>query len=248
MSQTILGISAYYHDSAACIVRDGIIIAAAQEERFSRKKHDQRFPQNAVEFVLREAKCSVNNLDAVVFYDKPFQKFNRLLETYLTFAPRGFFSFVQAMPVWLSEKLWLSDVIADELQYTGKILFTEHHESHAASAFFPSPFDRAAIVTVDGVGEYATTSIAVGDGNKITNLNPMRGSCAQTGAALTLFLATDLGIPVSTTHTITGAITGVGGRNVQWSVVRRIVWAWVFTIPAAGIISGAIVLAAKYFG
>lgn len=166
----ILGISAYYHDSAACIVRDGKIVAAAQEERFSRKKHDERFPRNAVQFVLKQSGCTIQELDAVIFYDKPFQKFNRLLETYLSFAPKGFTSFVRAMPVWLSDKLWLSDILAKELQYDGTILFTEHHEAHAASAFFPSPFERAAIVTVDGVGEYATTSIALGEKNRITIL------------------------------------------------------------------------------
>ncbi|MDP1676118.1 MAG: carbamoyltransferase [Bacteroidota bacterium] len=164
---TVLGISAFYHDAAACIVRNGEIIGAAQEERFSRKKHDERFPHHAIQFCLQQAKCSINEIDAVVFYDKPFLKFNRLLETYIAHAPKGFRSFIMAMPVWLKEKLWLSDVIADELKYEGKVLFTEHHESHAASAFFPSPFERAAIVTVDGVGEYATSSIAVGEKNVI---------------------------------------------------------------------------------
>ena len=167
---TILGISAFYHDSAACIVRDGVIIAAAQEERFSRKKHDERFPHHAVRYCLQEAKCTVADLDAVIFYDKPFLKFNRLLETYLESAPKGFRSFIHAVPVWLKEKLWLSDVIAEELNFEGKILFTEHHEAHAASAFFPSPFERAAIVTVDGVGEYATTSLSVGVNNNVTIL------------------------------------------------------------------------------
>ncbi|MFA6457489.1 MAG: carbamoyltransferase [Bacteroidota bacterium] len=167
---TILGISAFYHDSAACIVRDGEIIAAAQEERFSRKKHDERFPRQAIHYCLQEAACPINEIDAVVFYDKPFLKFNRLLETYLEGAPKGFRSFVRSMPIWLKEKLWLSDVIAEELSYEGKILFTEHHESHAASAFFPSPFEKAAIVTVDGVGEYATTSLAVGEKNRVTIL------------------------------------------------------------------------------
>ncbi len=170
MSHTILGISAYYHDSAACIVRDGEIIAAAQEERFTRKKHDQNFPSHAIQFCIKEARCSVADLDAVAFYDKPFLKFNRLLETYLTFAPKGFRSFMAAMPVWLKEKLWLSDIISDELHYDGKVLFTEHHESHAASAFFPSPYERAAIVTIDGVGEYATSSIAAGSGNTLNIL------------------------------------------------------------------------------
>ncbi len=164
---TVLGLSAFYHDAAACIVRDGIIIAAAQEERFSRKKHDERFPHHAIQYCLRHAQCSITDVDAVVFYDKPFLKFNRLLETYVSHAPKGFRSFIMSMPVWLKEKLWLSDVIAEELNYTGKVLFTEHHESHAASAFFPSPFEQAAIVTVDGVGEYATTSIAVGDKNSV---------------------------------------------------------------------------------
>ena len=164
---TILGISAFYHDAAACIVRDGEIIAAAQEERFSRKKHDERFPHHAIQFCLQKAECPINQIDAVVFYDKPFLKFNRLLETYIAHAPRGFRSFIMSMPVWLKEKLWLSDVIADELKYEGKILFTEHHESHAASAFFPSPYETAAIVTVDGVGEYATTSIGVGNKNSV---------------------------------------------------------------------------------
>lgn len=168
MSITILGISAYYHDSAACLLTDGKIVAAAQEERFSRKKHDARFPKNAVQFCLKELHADVSSVDAVVFYDKPFLKFNRLLETYLAFSPKGIRSFILSMPMWLKEKLWLSDVIADELKYKGKILFTEHHESHAASAFFPSPFERAVIVTVDGVGEYATTSVAVGRGNTIS--------------------------------------------------------------------------------
>ena len=166
----ILGISAFYHDSAACLIRNGEIIAAAQEERFSRKKHDQRFPHHAVQFCLRDAQCTAEQLDAVVFYDKPFLKFNRILESYLVNAPKGFRSFIMSIPLWLKEKLWLSDVIADELDYKGKILFTEHHESHAASAFFPSPFQHAVIVTVDGVGEYATTSIALGNGNHISLL------------------------------------------------------------------------------
>jgi carbamoyltransferase len=171
MSHTILGISAFYHDSAACIVRNGEIIAAAQEERFTRKKHDLNFPSHAIQYCLKEAKCNIVDLDAVVFYDKPFLKFNRLLETYITYAPKGFKSFMMSIPIWLKEKLWLSDVISEELHYEGKILFTEHHESHAASAFFPSPFERAAIVTIDGVGEYTTTSIAIGNGNTVKILS-----------------------------------------------------------------------------
>ncbi len=163
----ILGISAYYHDSAACLVWDGEIVAAAQEERFTRKKHDHRFPKNAVLYCLREAGIESSNLGSIVFYDKPIQKFGRLLETYLDYAPAGFRSFLQAMPLWLHDKLWIREQIAKECQYHGKVLFTEHHESHAASAFYPSPFESAAILTVDGVGEWATSSYGYGRGNEI---------------------------------------------------------------------------------
>jgi carbamoyltransferase len=164
----ILGISAYYHDSAACLVADGRIVAAAQEERFTRKKHDFNFPAKAVEYCLREGGIAkADDLDYVVFYDKPFLKFERLLETYTRYAPAGIRSFLQAMPLWLKKKLWMRENIADELDYEGKILFTEHHESHAASAFFPSPFEKAAILTIDGVGEWATASLGVGEGNRI---------------------------------------------------------------------------------
>ena len=163
----ILGISAYYHDSAACPVRDGEIVAAAQEERFSRQKHDHRFPQNAVSYCLREGGIKPLNLDYIVFYDKPLQKFERLLETYLDYAPGGIRSFLQAMPLWLREKLWIREHIAKHCQYDGKLLFTEHHESHAASAFFPSPFESAAILTIDGVGEWATSAYGRGHNNEI---------------------------------------------------------------------------------
>jgi carbamoyltransferase len=163
----ILGLSAYYHDSAACLVQDGRIVAAAQEERFTRKKHDHRFPAHAVEFCLRHAGLTARDLDYVVFYDKPLQKFDRLLETYLDYAPAGIRSFLQAMPLWLREKLWMREQIAKQCGYEGKVLFTEHHESHAASAFFPSPFDSAAILTMDGVGEWATSSYGRGAGNRI---------------------------------------------------------------------------------
>ena len=163
----ILGISAYYHDSAACLVRDGEIIAAAQEERFSRKKHDHRFPSNAVSYCLREGGIERSQLDYVAYYDKPLQTFERLLETYLDFAPSGLRSFLQAMPLWLREKLWMRDHIAAACGDSGKVLFTQHHESHAASAFFPSPFDSAAILTIDGVGEWATTTYGYGEGNQI---------------------------------------------------------------------------------
>ncbi len=163
----ILGISAYYHDSAACLVRNGEIVAAAQEERFTRKKHDHRYPQNAVSYCLSEAGIGSGDLTYVVFYDKPFQKFERLLETYLDYAPGGVRSFLRAMPLWLREKLWMREQIERESDFEGVILFTEHHESHAASAFFPSPFESAAILTIDGVGEWATSSYGRGEGNRV---------------------------------------------------------------------------------
>jgi len=163
----ILGVSAYYHDSAACIVKNGKILAAAQEERFSRKKHDHRFPENAIKFCLSYAGIKANDLYLVAFYDKPFLKFERLLETYLTFAPIGIKSFIKAMPLWIKEKLWMKELIKKELGYEGKIIFPEHHESHAASAFFPSPFNEAAILTMDGVGEWTTSSYGIGKGNSI---------------------------------------------------------------------------------
>ena len=151
----ILGISAYYHDSAACLVRDGEIIAAAQEERFTRIKHDHSFPINAIKYCLKEAGISGANLDYVSFYDKPFLKFERILETYLAYAPIGIQSFLKAVPLWVRKKIWIKELIRDELDYSGKIIFPEHHESHAASAFFPSPFSEAAFITMDGVGEWA---------------------------------------------------------------------------------------------
>ena len=164
----ILGISAYYHDSAACLVVDGDITAAAQEERFTRKKHDWGFPSHAVRYCLDQAGLtSTNELDYVVFYDKPFLKFERLLETYLSYAPVGLRSFIKAMPLWLKLKLWMREKIREELEYDGEILLTEHHESHAASAFFPSPFTEAAILTIDGVGEWATASLGYGKDNRI---------------------------------------------------------------------------------
>ncbi|MBI3583150.1 MAG: carbamoyltransferase [Nitrospinae bacterium] len=164
----ILGISCYYHDSAACLMRDGEIIAAAQEERFTRKKHDFHFPHNAIKYSLSEAGIGINDINFVGFYDKPFIKFERILETYLSVAPAGIKSFIQAMPLWIHQKLWIPNLIQKELGYSGEIIFTEHHESHAASAFFPSQFDEAAILTADGVGEWTTTSMGVGKGNKIT--------------------------------------------------------------------------------
>ena len=163
----ILGISAFYHDSAACLLQDGTLVAAGQEERWSRKKHDYRFPRRAAGYCLDEAGIRAEDLDLVVFYDKPFIKFERILETYLTFAPVGIKSFLMAMPLWIRQKLWLPDVIKKELGYEGQVLFTEHHQSHAASAFFPSPFEEAAFLTLDGVGEWTTTSYGLGRGNKI---------------------------------------------------------------------------------
>ncbi len=164
---TILGISAFYHDSAACLVQDGAIVAAAQEERFTRKKHDFSFPRHAIQYCLGERGLAGGDLDCVAFYDKPFIKFERILETYLAYAPRGICSFVKAVPLWVRRKLWMKEVIARELDYRGKIIFTEHHESHAASAFFPSPFQEAAFLTLDGVGEWATASFGVGKDNEV---------------------------------------------------------------------------------
>ena len=170
----ILGISAFYHDSAAALVRDGEIIAAAQEERFTRKKHDSRFPSKAVEYCLVEDGVALSDVDFVAFYDKPFLKFERLLETYVAFAPRGLRSFAMAMPLWVREKLFQKNLLHNELKRFSKefdwerrLLFAEHHQSHAASAFYPSPFEDALILTMDGVGEWATTSVALGSGNKL---------------------------------------------------------------------------------
>lgn len=170
----ILGISAFYHDSAACLIRDGDIIAAAQEERFTRQKHDHRFPIHAIEYCLSEGGITPEQIDHVAFYDKPWIKFERLLETYLAFAPQGIRSFLMAMPLWLKEKLWMGERIKSALSdYGGSIIYPEHHQSHAASAFLPSPFERAAIMTMDGVGEWATASWGVGNNNKIQLKNEM---------------------------------------------------------------------------
>ncbi len=175
----ILGISAYYHDSAACLLRDGHIVAAAQEERFTRKKHDPGFPRHAVRYCLREGGVRLEDVRYVAFYDKPILKFERLLETYLAFAPRGFKSFVTAMPVWLKEKLLLKDLLRGSSSGSPAqprspscppLLFGEHHESHAASAFYPSPFEAAAVLCMDGVGEWATTSAWLGQGKELTPL------------------------------------------------------------------------------
>jgi len=170
----ILGISAFYHDSAACLVRDGEIIAAAQEERFTRKKHDFNFPTNAVEYCLKEAGIDAEELDYVGFYDKPFIKFERILYSYLAYAPIGIKSFFKSIPLWIKQKLFIRDIIKKELGYRGKVLFPEHHESHAASAFYPSPFSEAAILTVDAVGEWATTSYGIGKDNDINITSELR--------------------------------------------------------------------------
>ena len=176
----ILGLSAFYHDSAAALLVDGELVAAAQEERFTRKKHDAGFPKNAVEYCLAEAGTDLDRIDYVAFYDKPFLKFERLLETYLAFAPKGFTSFRMAVPVWLKEKLFQKRLLRDHLMECGagkdveaKLLFTEHHQSHAASAFFPSPFQEAAVLTIDGVGEWATTSVGLGRGNRLEMLKEL---------------------------------------------------------------------------
>ena len=170
----ILGISAFYHDSAACILKDGKIIAAAQEERFTRKKHDSRYPRNAIEFVLKYANIKLSKVDQIVFFEKPFLKFERLLETYVAFAPKGFISFAKAMPLWIKEKLFQKNLLFNKLKEHDQnyksdenIFFSDHHLSHASSAFFPSPFDKAVILTADGVGEWATTTVALGNGNNL---------------------------------------------------------------------------------
>ena len=171
----ILGISAFYHDSAACLLKDGEIVAAAQEERFTRKKHDAVFPHHAIQYCLKEANIAASQIDNVVFYEKPFVKFERLLETYLAFAPKGFTSFAKAMPVWIKDKLFQKSALIKELKATldegidwrARLLFSEHHLSHAASAFYPSPFESAAVLTLDGVSEWTTTSLAVGKGSDL---------------------------------------------------------------------------------
>ena len=174
---SILGISAFYHDSAAALIKDGKIVAAAQEERFTRKKHDPNYPHNAVEFVLNFSGLKLSQIDKIIFYEKPFLKFERLLDTYVGFAPKGFKSFSKAIPIWLKEKLFQKKFLLNKLMEIegkrlndNKIFFSEHHLSHAASAFFPSPFDNAVILTADGVGEWATTTVAIGKDNNLKML------------------------------------------------------------------------------
>ena len=171
----ILGISAFYHDSAACLIKGGDIIAAAQEERFTRIKHDASFPVNAIKYCLKEALISPEQIENIVFYEKPFIKFERLLETYLAFAPKGFTSFAKAIPIWVKDKLFqksllikeIKSILGTEVNWSKRLLFSEHHLSHAASAFYPSPFEEAAILTLDGVGEWTTTSLAIEKGKSI---------------------------------------------------------------------------------
>jgi carbamoyltransferase len=170
----ILGISAFYHDSAAALIVDGKIVAAAQEERFTRKKHDPDFPANAAAYCLRSQGLTIKDVDYVAFYDKPLLKFERILETYLATAPEGFTSYAKAMPLWLKHKLWIPDTIKTELGFEGEVLFTEHHQSHAASAFYPSPYQDAAILTIDGVGEWTTNSLGLGRGNKFSLLREIK--------------------------------------------------------------------------
>ncbi len=170
----ILGISCFYHDSAAALVKDGEIIAACQEERFTRKRHDQSFPSNAVRYCLREAGITIKDVSYAAFYDKPFIKFERILETYLAYAPSGIRSFIKAVPLWIKKKLWMKEMIREELGYDGAMLFPEHHESHAASAFFPSPYREAAVLTMDGVGEWTTASFGVGEGNALSLKSEIR--------------------------------------------------------------------------
>ena len=170
----ILGISAFYHDSAACLVQDGDIAAAAQEERFTRKKHDHAFPTHAIHSCLKEKGLTAKDLDYVVFYDKPFIKFERILETYLAYAPKGIRSFVKAIPLWIKQKLWIKSLIQEDIGFKGEVLFPEHHESHAASAFFPSPYQEAAFLTIDGVGEWTTASFGVGKDNDLEIFSEIR--------------------------------------------------------------------------
>ncbi|MBP9865372.1 MAG: hypothetical protein KBC91_03100, partial [Candidatus Omnitrophica bacterium] len=170
----ILGLSCFYHDSAACILVDGKLVAAAQEERFTRIKHDSAYPEKAIEYCLKEAGLTGKDLDFVAFYDKPFLKFERILETHLAFAPKGLQAFLAAIPVWIKQKLWIKETLREKLGFEGKILFPEHHQSHTASAFYPSPYQEAAILTMDGVGEWTTTSYGVGRGHQVEILGEIR--------------------------------------------------------------------------
>jgi len=186
----ILGISAFYHDSAACLVQNGKIIAAAQEERFTRIKHDSNYPEKAITFCLDEGKISSKDLDLVVFYEKPFIKFERILETYLHFVPQGYQSYIKAIPIWIKKKIWMKELLREKMKYKGEMIFLDHHESHAASAFFPSPFKESAILTLDGVGEWATTTYGLGKGNSISLLEAIQfpHSLGLLYSALTYYL------------------------------------------------------------
>ena len=163
----ILGISAFYHDSAACLIKDGLIISAAQEERFTRIKHDSSFPKNSINFCLKNSNINIDDIDYVSFYEKPYLKFDRLLKTYLSYSPIGLKSFITSMPLWVQEKLWMGNEIKNNLKFKGDIVYPEHHMSHSSSAFYPSPFNDAAILTMDGTGEWATSSIGIGEKIKL---------------------------------------------------------------------------------
>ena len=212
---SILGISAFYHDSAACILKDGKIIAAAQEERFTRKKHDPGYPKNAIQFVLNYANLKLSEVDQIVFFEKPFLKFERLLETYVAFAPKGFTSFSKAMPLWIKEKLFQKNFLFNNLKKHDKeyksdenIFFSDHHLSHAASAFFPSPFKEAVVLTADGVGEWATTTVAIGKNNNLEILK----------TSLELFF---LKTPKTNRNIIESAINISGNIKLKFSILSN---------------------------
>ena len=205
MAMQILGISAFYHDSAAALIEDGHVVAAVQEERFTRKKFDEGFPHHAIAYCLEYAGVRLHDIDRVVFYDKPFLKFERLLETFLAYAPQGFASYLKAMPAWLGEKLFQKKNLIEALRRIDagfdddKLLFTEHHHAHAASAFYPSPFEEAMVLTMDGVGEWTTTAVALGSGNKLDFVKEIRfpHSLGLYYSAFTYYLGFGL-IPAST--------------------------------------------------
>lgn len=245
----ILGISAYYHDAAAAIIKDGVIIAAAQEERFTRIKHDESFPVNAIAFCLKEAAIEIDDLDVVVFYDKPFLKFERILETYIAYAPRGFLSFLKAIPIWIKDKLFLKKKIKDELDKLGvydkrklKLLFTDHHLSHAASAYYPSSFTDAAVLTIDGVGEWTTTSIYKAEDNTLIALKEMHfpHSVGLLYSAFTYFLGFKVN---SGEYKLMGLAPYGNAGNEQTEHYKKIIKEKLCTIYD----DGSIFLEQKYF-
>src|SRR2546428_68372 len=241
----ILGISCFYHDAAACLIQDGRLVAAASEERFTRKKHDEGFPHRAIEYCLKAGKITTKDLDHVGFYDKPFLKFERLLSTYLSTFPRGFRSFSKAMPIWLKEKLWIPQVIRKELKYEGKVLFTEHHLSHAASAFLVSPFREAAILTVDGVGEWATASYGVGRDRDIDLFKEIRfpHSLGLLYSAFTYYL----GFKVNSAEYKVMGLAPYGLPRYLDQGKQLISFKELFIQPAAGDAGGALGVAAYIY-